>query len=269
LHRRSPTIVPPGQRVTLSEVDPNATHGVSSKPEARRQLKRRLERLNELQYLLYADGTRAVLVVLQAIDAGGKDGTIRNVMSGLNPAGCVVTSFKVPSGEERSHDFLWRIHKAVPPLGSVGVFNRSHYEDVLAARVHKLVPRAAWKSRYRQINEFERMLSQNGVAILKFFLHIDKEEQARRLRARLEDPTRNWKFSEGDLAERALWKDYMAAFEDAINECNTPWAPWHLVPANKKWYRDWAVAGALVDLMESLPLRYPKPAANLKKIVIR
>lgn len=261
--------VEPGTRIRLKDVDPDDTGSLRSKERARARLAKDLEELRRLQYLLYADGTRAVLVVIQAMDTGGKDGVIRHVMSGLNPAGCVVTSFKVPSSEELAHDYLWRIHKAVPALGMIGVFNRSHYEDVLVVRVHHLVPEAVWRGRYRQINDFERMLAENGVSILKVYLHISKEEQAERLRARIDDPAKNWKFSMGDLEERKRWKDYMDAFEDAIHECSTPWAPWHVVPANKKWSRDAAVARLLREHLEALDLKTPKPRADLSKIVIR
>ncbi|HEU4725404.1 MAG TPA: polyphosphate kinase 2 family protein [Candidatus Eisenbacteria bacterium] len=259
----------PGRRLRLRDVDPDDARGIDTPEEAKERLARDLERMRKLQRLLYADGRFALLVVLQAMDTGGKDGTIRHVMSGLNPAGCTVTSFKVPSAEEQAHDFLWRIHHAVPARGMIGVFNRSHYEDVLVVRVHDLVPEDVWKARYRQINAFERHLSQNNVTILKFYLHISKEEQAERLRARIADPAKNWKFSPADLEERKLWKKYMAAFDDAINECSTPWAPWHVVPANKKWARDAMIARAMVKALESLPLRPPKSKVDLSKIVIR
>lgn len=265
----TPFLVSPGKRVRLARIDPGHAAGLRDKDEAKAGLEGDLERLRHLQRLLYADGRFALLIVLQAIDTGGKDGTIRHVMSGLNPAGCMVTSFKAPTTEELSHDFLWRIHRAVPARGMIGVFNRSHYEDVLVVRVHGLVPRAVWKARYRQINEFERILTENGVTILKFFLHISKDEQARRLRDRIQDRTKNWKFSEGDLAERKLWGRYRAAFEDAINECSTPWAPWRVVPANKKWVRDRIVASAMVECLERMKLRWPEPKTDLSKIVIR
>jgi PPK2 family polyphosphate:nucleotide phosphotransferase len=258
-----------GHRIRLRDIDPDDDAGLGSKAKARARLTEELERLRDLQHLLYADNRHALLVVLQAMDTGGKDGTIRHVMSGLNPVGCVVTSFKVPTPDERQHDFLWRIHRAVPPRGVVGVFNRSHYEDVLVVRVHNLVPKKTWERRYREINDFERTLRDNGVEILKFFLHISKAEQAKRLRERIEDKSKNWKFSEADLAERRLWSEYQEAFEDAINECTTSWAPWHIVPANKKWARDWIVARAMADRLESLKLRYPKPALDFSKIVIR
>ncbi len=267
--RRHPIRIEPGKRFSIDRVDPDDTGPFRNRAAAQARLARDLERLPGLQYLLYADGRRAVLVVLQAIDTGGKDGVIRHVMSGLNPAGCSVTSFKVPTAEERAHDFLWRIHRAVPALGTIGVFNRSHYEDVLVVRVHRLVPEPVWRARYAQINEFERILTANGVSILKILLHISRDEQAERLRARIEDPTKNWKFSLQDLEERRAWKAYMNAFEDAINECGTPWAPWHVVPANHKWYRDAVVARLLREHLESLDLEYPKPAVDLSKIVIR
>ena len=258
-----------GRKIRLADLDPDDDAGLGNKDKASARLAKDLERLRRLQLMLYADDRFAVLVVLQAMDTAGKDGTIRHVMSGLNPVGCVVTSFKVPSSEEQHHEYLWRIHKAVPPRGVIGVFNRSHYEEVLVARVHKLVPKELWRLRYKQINDFERMLHENGVEIIKFFLHISKAEQARRLQARIKDPTKNWKFQPGDVAERRHWKAYQAAFEDAINKCTTPWAPWHIVPANKKWARDCIVARAMADRLESLKLRYPKPITDLSKVVIR
>lgn len=262
-------LIRPGRRFRIQDVDPDDSRGLDSPEEAKEELTRDLERLRKLQRLLYADGRHALLIVLQAMDTGGKDGTIRHVMSGLNPAGCDVTSFKVPSEEEKAHDFLWRIHQAVPARGMIGVFNRSHYEDVLVVRVHDLVPKDVWKARYRQINQFERHLSENGVTILKFYLHISKAEQAARLKSRIADESKNWKFSPADLEERKLWKQYMAAFEDAMNRCSTPWAPWHVVPANKKWARDAMVARAMVKTLESLPLRPPKSKVDLSKVVIR
>lgn len=266
---KPPLIARPGKRLRLSRVDASDDAGLANKAEAQGHLAADLERLRELQRLLYADGRFALLVVLQAMDTGGKDGTIRHVMSGLNPAGCVVTSFKAPSSEERSHDYLWRIHRAVPARGMIGVFNRSHYEDVLVVRVHGLVPPEVWRRRFRQINEMERMLDENHVKILKFYLHISKDEQAKRLRERIEDKSKNWKFSEGDLVERKLWTKYRAAFEDAINKCSTEWAPWQVVPANKKWARDCVVARAMVEALEGLPLRWPKPKTDLSRLVIR
>ena len=261
--------VRPGRAIRLEDIDPDAHGGFADKDEARTSLSMDLDRLRDRQRLLYADGRHALLVVLQAMDTGGKDGTIRHVMSGLNPVACAVTSFKVPSAEEMAHDFLWRIHKAVPPRGVIGVFNRSHYEDVLVVRVHELVPKEVWRQRYAQINEFERILTQNGVTIVKFYLHISKKEQKRRLEARLEDPQKNWKFQEGDLVERKRWGDYMAAYEEAINRCSTEWAPWYVVPANVKWARDAMVARVLLQTMDSMKLRWPKVSPSVAKQKIR
>jgi PPK2 family polyphosphate:nucleotide phosphotransferase len=259
----------PGHKIRLAELETDNDLGLKSKERARELLEKNLERMRELQQLLYADNRYALLIVLQAMDTGGKDGTIRHVMSGLNPVGCVVTSFKAPTDDELDHDYLWRVHRAVPARGVIGVFNRSHYEDVLVPRVKKLVPKDEWKLRYRQINEFERMLVENRIEVLKFFLHISKAEQARRLKSRVQDRSKNWKFSEADLTERKLWADYQAAYEDAINECTTEWAPWIVVPADKKWARDCLVARAMLERLESLKLRFPKPAAELSKVVIR
>ncbi len=258
-------VVKPGSKLHLRDHDPSDTFGVRRNDAA---LQKRLDRLSELQHLLYADKRYALLIVLQALDAGGKDGTLRHVMSGLNPQGCVVTAFKVPSAEERSHDFLWRAHKAVPERGDMGIFNRSHYEDVLVVRVHRTVPKEVWSKRYGQINDFEQMLNENGVRILKFFLHIGKEEQKRRLQARVLDPTRNWKFSPADLEERKYWDDYMKAYEDALRKCSTPWAPWHVIPADHKWFRNYLVAELIVEALEGMKLKYPPPMADLSNIEI-
>ncbi len=222
-----------------------------------------LEELRALQYRLFAENRRTVLVVLQAMDAAGKDGLVRGVFSGLNPQGCTVTSFKAPSPEELHHDFLWRIHKAVPPHGEIGVFNRSHYEDVLVVRVHDLVPREVWKARYDQINAFENLLAANGVTLVKIYLHISREEQKKRLLERLDNPERNWKFSEADLAERKYWNDYEAAYEAALGRCSTPAAPWHVIPADHKWYRNWAVAHLLLRTLRDMKLTYPAPRGDV------
>jgi len=261
----SELLIKPGTRVRLAKIDPSNTHG-KHKDAAIPQLTKNLDRLSVLQYRLYAESKRSLLVVLQGIDAGGKDGTVRHVMSGFNPQGASVTSFKVPAGEEKQHDYLWRVHKAAPKFGEIGIFNRSHYEDVLVVRVHNLVPPAVWKKRYEQINNFEQMLADNGVNIVKFFLYIDKDEQKRRFESRLEDPEKNWKFSRGDLEERKFWDDYTAAFEEAIERCSTPCAPWYVIPANKKWFRNLAVSDILVHTLESMKLKYPKPAGDLQKI---
>ena len=207
--------------------------------------------------MLYAESRRSLLVVLQGIDAGGKDGTIQHVMSGLNPQGVRVTSFKVPEGAEKRHDYLWRIHNAVPEFGQIGIFNRSHYEDVLVVRVHNLVPKAVWKKRYAQINDFERMLADNGTRIVKFLLYIDKEEQAQRFRERLDDKAKNWKFSMADLKEREHWDEYIAAYQDMLRKCSTKDAPWYVIPANKKWFRNLAVSQILREELEAMSLKYP------------
>ena len=257
--------VPPGGKFKLAHVDPAATHGVK-KAEAIKRLARNCERLSVLQYLLYADGRRSLLVVLQGIDAGGKDGTVRRVMSGMNPQGVEVTSFKVPEGAEKRHDYLWRIQNAVPEYGKIGIFNRSHYEDVLVVRVHGLVPKSEWSKRFDQINNFERMLSENGVTVIKFLLYISKDEQAKRFRERLEDKTKNWKFSPADVREREYWDQYMEAYEDMLRKCSTDYAPWYVVPANCKWFRNLAVSEVLRQTLEGMGLKYPKPTADLSAI---
>lgn len=258
-------LVKPGSKTRLSGIDPGETHGYS-KEDAVEQMQRNLERMAVLQVLLYAEARRSVLVVLQGIDAAGKDGAIKHVMTGLNPQGVRVTSFKVPEGEEKRHDFLWRVHKAVPPWGDLGVFNRSHYEEVLVVRVHDLVPKAVWSKRYTQINDFERSLSENGVTILKFLLYIGKEEQLKRFQERLDDKTKNWKFSEADMKEREYWDEYIDAYDDMLQRCSTKFAPWYVVPANKKWFRNLALSQIIVDAMEGMDLKYPKPTADLSKI---
>lgn len=260
--------VQPGQRVKLAEIDPDDTGSLTDKDEAEERLAENIERMAELQNILYAENKRALLIVLQALDAGGKDGTIRKIMSGINPQGVRVTSFKQPSAEELAHDFLWRVHQAVPERGMIGIFNRSHYEDVLVVRVHNLVPREVWQSRYEHINNFERLLADSQVSILKFYLHISKEEQKQRFLDRLEEPDKRWKFNPGDLAERELWEDYRRAFEDVFERCSTKTAPWYIVPANKKWYRNVAVSDVIVSTMERWNMRYPEPAAGLDQLRI-
>lgn len=266
LHERH--LVVPGKKCRLREIDPADCGDYKGKQEAKKQLETDRAELVGLQELLYAEGKHAVLIVVQAMDTGGKDGVIAHVMSGVNPQGCVVTPFKVPTPLELAHDYLWRVHKAVPPKGMIGIFNRSHYEDVLVVRVHSLVPKDVWSQRYEQINQFEKHLTENGVTILKFYLHISKEEQRRRLQARLDDPTKHWKFSVGDLKERALWNDYMAAYEDAVNLTSTQWAPWYVIPADRKWYRNLVVARVLVETLRGLRMKYPRPAEDLTKVVI-
>jgi PPK2 family polyphosphate:nucleotide phosphotransferase len=260
--------IEPGTKVHLSGLDPNDTLGFEGKAAVLEGLQKNLAELAKLQYLLYAENKRALLVVLQAMDAGGKDGTIRHVMSGLNPQGCRVTSFKVPSAEEADHDFLWRIHHAVPPKGEIGIFNRSHYEDVLVVRVHRLVPKSAWSRRYDEINGFEKLLTDNDMIILKFFLHISKEEQLARLRARLDDPSKNWKISPADFEERKRWDDYVAAYEDVLDRCSTPTAPWFVIPADKKWVRNYAVSEIIVQTLRGLKMQFPAPAVDVSSIHI-
>jgi len=263
-----PFLVQPGTAVDLADHDPDHTGDYRSKGETKAERERNTEKLRDLQQVLWAEGKHALLIVLQAMDAGGKDGTIRHVFRGVNPQGCQVTSFKVPTPEELAHDYLWRIHRAVPQKGYIGIFNRSHYEDVLVVRVHNLVPEVVWRERYEQINHFEKLLADNGTTILKFFIYISKEEQKKRFEARLRDPHKNWKFSMGDVEERAHWDDYMAAFETALSRCSTPWAPWYIVPANHKWYRNLVVSNIIVETLEKLGMRYPPPLANADQIVI-
>jgi len=258
--------VKPGKKVDLSKYDPDETLGWKKGGKMDASLGKTLARVDNLQYRLSAERKRALLVVLQALDAGGKDGTIRHVMSGMNPQSCKVTSFKVPTAEEAAHDFLWRIHKAVPAHGDVGIFNRSHYEDVLVVRVHKLVPKEVWSERYDQINEFESLLAQNGVRILKFFLHISKEEQRKRFLVRIDDPNHQWKVSEADFEERKFWDDYTAAYEHAIEKCSTEDAPWFVIPANKKWFRNLAVSHIITETLEDMDPKFPKPTVDVTKI---
>jgi PPK2 family polyphosphate:nucleotide phosphotransferase len=225
-------------------------------------------RLEELQEMLWAEHRHKVLVVLQGMDTSGKDGTIGHVFDGVNPLGVRVAAFKAPSPEELEHDFLWRVHPKVPGSGEMVIFNRSHYEDVLAVRVHRLVAAEVWQARYDQINAFEKLLSESGTTILKFYLHIDADEQKERLQARLDDPTKRWKFRKGDLADRKLWQDYTAAYEEALARTSTAHAPWTIVPANKKWYRNLVVATVLVEALEKLDMKYPEPEEDLDGIVI-
>lgn len=260
--------VRPGSSIDLSQVDPNDTGDFHSMKEASKSLKKLRKRLRKLQDQFYAWHQKSLLIVLQGMDTAGKDGTIKHVMRGVNPQGVIVTSFKVPTPEEIAHDYLWRIHKAVPPKGKIGIFNRSHYEDVLVVRVHDLVPPNKWSRRYEQINHFEQHLSENDVVILKFYLHISRDEQARRLQARLDDPDKRWKFSKGDIKERQFWDDYMAAYTDALQKCSTAYAPWYIIPANNKWYRNYVVAQIIVETLKNIHPEYPEPEAGLDDIVI-
>ena len=260
--------VKPGKKIRLRDVDADATGDYKSKDEVVARMAKLHEKLSELQETLYAENKQSLLIVLQAMDTGGKDGALRSLMTGVNPAGVQVTSFKAPSVEEMRHDFLWRIHKAVPPRGIIGVWNRSHYEDVLVVRVHKHIDKKTCQERYDDINAFENHLSDNNVKILKFYLHISKDEQKERLQARLDNPDKNWKFSPGDLEERKFWDDYQEAFEDAINNCSTAYAPWMIVPANHKWARNIALSEAVVSALEKMNPKYPKVDFDPKAIVI-
>jgi len=262
---RDKLVVRPGTRLTLAEWHPDDTLGLE-KESAAEKTEKSIARLDELQYLMYAAHQRALLVVLQGMDGAGKDGTIRHVIRGLNPQGCRVTSFKAPSAEEADHDFLWRVHRAAPPAGEVAIFNRSHYEDVLAARVRKLVPQDVWLGRYDHINRFEQLLTDSGVVVVKFFLHISKDEQRRRFQDRLRDPTKQWKLSPSDVEDRKHWDEYVAAYEDALTRCSTPAAPWFIVPADKKWLRNFAVSRILVETLEALDMRFPKPSFDVSRI---
>jgi PPK2 family polyphosphate:nucleotide phosphotransferase len=257
--------VAPGTKVRLGDEEAGPPPGAPSKDDALAKVAKLVTRLDELQNALYAERRRAVLVVLQGMDTSGKDGTIRRVFDELNPQGLAVTGFKAPTPVELSHDYLWRVHQAVPSRGTVGVFNRSHYEDVLVVRVHQLVPEAVWRPRYDQINRFERHLVENGVTVLKFFLHISREEQRRRLLARLEDPTKYWKFSPGDLEERKLWDAYSAAYEEALERTSTDLAPWYVVPADKKYLRDLLVAEVVTEALERLNPTYPGAPEELER----
>ncbi len=261
--------IAPGSEVDLSHWDPDDASGFAGgKKDGVKHLRHLRTRLAELQRLLWADDRHKLLVVLQAMDTGGKDGTIRKVLEGVNPQGVTVANFKAPTPEELAHDYLWRIHEHTPGNGEIVVFNRSHYEDVLVVRVLNLVPESRWRPRYQQILDFERMLTDEGTTIVKLYLHISKDEQAARLQARLDDPAKRWKFNAGDLEHRELWHDYMAAFEEAIATTSTDRAPWYVVPANKKWYRNIVVAQILVDTLEALNLRYPPPDDDLDTITI-
>lgn len=258
-------MVRPGSKLRLKDRDPDDTFGIKRNEKSHQKT---IDRLRELQHLLYADKRYALLIVLQALDAGGKDGTIRHVMSGVNPQGCEVHSFKAPSSVELAHDYLWRIHQAVPPLGNIGIFNRSHYEDVLIVRVHRLAPAEVWEKRYRQINEFERTLTENGVTILKFFLHISKDEQKRRFEARMQDTSRNWKLSLPDFEERQHWDVYQEAYEDVLRKCSTERAPWYVIPANRKWLRNHVIADLIVKALDDMKLKYPAPTVDISKVVL-
>jgi PPK2 family polyphosphate:nucleotide phosphotransferase len=264
---RKKFLAEPGQRIKLNKVDPDYTGRHVSKKQAIPALEKHCHNLENLQETLYAEKKHSLLVVVQALDAGGKDGTINHVMGVLNPQGTSVTSFKQPSAEDLAHDFLWRIHPHAPAKGWIGIFNRSHYEDVLVARVHKLVPRDVLAERYESINDFERHLRrQNNTHIVKFFLHISPEEQLRRFSERFDDPARNWKISESDYKEREYWDAYMAAYEEMFAKTSKKNSPWYIIPSNHKWFRNLAVSQILTATMEDLGMEMPQPTVDLQRI---
>ena len=260
-------LIKPGSKVSLAALDPDFTDSDESKQSALKKLESNHQRIRKLQEVLYAEHQRGLLICLQAIDTGGKDGIIRHVFSSMNPQGCRVSSFKPPAGPELDHDFLWRAHRDAPGKGEVVIFNRSHYEDVLVARIQNLVPKSVWSKRYDEINVFEKFLSDNGTHILKFFLHISKDEQLSRFKDRLDDPEKRWKVSAADYADRARWDDYQNAFDDMLSKCSTDHAPWHVIPANHKWYRDLVVSQITADYLEGLGMSYPAPAVDFDELM--
>ncbi len=266
--KEQPLRLAAGKKVRLADFDAGYLGGIKHKKKARAELGENIAALADLGYRLYAEDRRSLLLVLQGMDTAGKDGTIRHVMRGFNPQSCRVTSFKQPGAEELAHDFLWRVGRAVPRKGSIGIFNRSHYEDVLVVRVHNLVPESQWKRRYRRINQFEKLLTDGGTAIVKIFLHISKDEQRRRLQARLDDPTKRWKFSRADLKERSYWDDYQRAYEAALTRCNTEHAPWCVVPADRKWYRNLIVSRILRKTLEKMSPQFPPEEKGLDGLAI-
>jgi PPK2 family polyphosphate:nucleotide phosphotransferase len=261
-------LVPPDTKVKLADYDPGDTGKFRNKAQANLLLRKHRDKLVELQELMYAEDKHSLLVVLQGMDTAGKDGAISHIFSGVNPQGCRVTSFKQPSTEELRHDFLWRVHRAVPPRGMIGIFNRSHYEEVLVVRVHQNLSKRELHQRFEIINDFEKMLVQNGTTILKFFLHISKDEQKERLQARLDDPAKQWKMNPDDLKERELWNEYQKAYEDVLRCCSTRYAPWYVIPSNHKWYRNVLISQILVDTLRGLKMRYPKPRFDLSKLKV-
>lgn len=261
----SPYRVDPDRKSPLKRVETDDTGPFKCQEDAAEGIEENRQQIAALQTILYAEGKRSLLVVLQGMDTSGKDGTIRHVFSGVNPQGCSVASFKAPSALELGHDYLWRYHLRTPARGMITIFNRSHYESVLVERVHGIAPKEVWSERYEQINEFERMLSSEGTMILKCFLHISRKEQKERLEKRLADPDRNWKFDVQDLKERELWKDYQEAYEDALLRCSTKRAPWYIIPADKKWFRNWLVSDLIRRALESMDLHYPPPMKGIRR----
>jgi PPK2 family polyphosphate:nucleotide phosphotransferase len=263
---RKKFVVEPGAKVRLAKIDPSYDGKHESHTTAMPRIQKYVERMAKLQYLLYADGNQSLLVVLQALDAAGKDGVVQHLFTGMNPQGTSVFGFKQPSRSELAHDFLWRAHLPAPSRGQVVIYNRSHYEDVLVVRVHKLVPHSVWSKRYDLINDFERMLAQNGTRILKFYLHISPEEQLERFKQRLDDPSRHWKISESDYSERELWPKYIEAYEDALARTSTKRAPWYVIPANHKWFRNLAISQIVADTMDEMGLKLPPTHVDIGEI---
>ena len=260
-------IVKPGSNIRLRHVDPGYHGKHESRKSALPETQENVQKMEELQYLMYAENKHSLLIVLQGLDAGGKDGVVRHVLTGMNPSGCVSVNFKQPTAEDLAHDFLWRVHPHVPAKRWVAIFNRSHYEDVLAARVHGSVPEKVWSKRYDQIHDFGQLIfTENNTTILKFFLHISKDEQLDRFKKRLEDPTRQWKISESDYKEREYWRDYTEAFEDVLTKTSTAHAPWSIIPANHKWFRDLSISQIITRTMEEMDMQFPKPTADLAEI---
>ena len=257
-----------GKKINLQRLSPDYNFSIDEE-KAEYVLKQNLKkRMSELQYRLYAERKNGLLIVFQGIDTSGKDSTIRHVISAFNPQSCAVKAFKEPTTEDLSHDFLWRIHKRAPSRGEIVVFNRSHYEDIIQPRVHKTIHKSIWSQRYEHINAFERCLSDNSIKIIKFFLHISKEEQRKRLEERMNDPSKRWKASESDITERKFWNNYTVAYQDIINRCSNLWAPWYIIPANKKWFRNLVVALIIVDTLERMKPKFPKPTINLSEMTI-
>jgi len=264
---RKQFIVKPRAEIRLKHFDPRYHGKHESHKKALSQIQENLQKMEQLQYRMYAENKHSLLIVLQGLDAAGKDGVVRHVLTGMNPAGCVSVNFKEPTKEDLAHDFLWRVHPHVPARGSVAIFNRSHYEDVLVVRVHRLAPEKVWSNRYDEINQFERLIAtQNNTAILKFFLHISKEEQLERFKKRLDDPDRQWKISDTDYKERDYWSVYTKAFEDVLNKTSTDYAPWFIIPSNHKWFRDLAISQIIVRRIEDMDIQVPKPTVNLAEI---
>ena len=263
---RKEFLVEPESKVNLDKIDPSYTGKHESHEKSNDEVAEHLERLRKAQYLLYADAGQSLLVVLQGLDAAGKDGVIQHLFSGLNPQGVKVARFGPPTHAEAAHDFLWRVHAQAPADGEITIFNRSHYEDVLVTRVHKLVPKAVWSKRYDLINGFEKLLTRSGTRILKFYLHISKEEQLERFKQRIDDPVRHWKISESDYSERELWDKYQRAYEDALSLTSTEHAPWFIIPSNHKWFRNLAISEIVVDAMEAMKLKLPPPRVNIDEI---